>query len=68
MGLKEFAAVTIVSPRIGPNGWAFGSVDKFEGAEEDPLYQSAHIKDLYFRADPDYSGRSVETLPVLKIY
>lgn len=51
--------MTMVSPRIGPNGWAFGSVDKFEGAEEDPLYQSAHIKDLYFRADPNYSSRSV---------
>ncbi|KJA23158.1 hypothetical protein HYPSUDRAFT_40330 [Hypholoma sublateritium FD-334 SS-4] len=62
-GLDSIIPVTIVSPRIGPNGWAFGSVDRFEGAEEDPLYQSAHIKDLYFRADPNYSGRF--TVPVL---
>ena len=55
--LIAFVAVTIVSPQLGAHGWPFASVDQFPGAEVDPLYNSRHIKDLYFRADPDYSAR-----------
>jgi putative glutathione S-transferase len=42
---------------MGPKGWPFANVDDFPGAEVDPLYKSEHIKDLYLKADPDYSGR-----------
>ena len=56
-------AVTVVSPRMGTNGWPFASVDPFPGAEVDPLYTAQHIKDLYLSVDPDYSGRF--TVPVL---
>lgn len=59
MGLMSLAAVTVVSPHMGAQGWPFASVDKFAGADEDPLYGSAHVKDLYFKADPDYGGRFV---------
>lgn len=52
-------AVTVVSPRMGEQGWPFASVDKFPEADVDPLYDSKHVKDLYLRADPEYSGRSV---------
>jgi putative glutathione S-transferase len=52
-------AVTIVSPNLGTHGWPFASVDQFPGAEVDPLYNSEHIKDLYLRADPNYSARFV---------
>lgn len=52
-------AVTVVSPLLGVHGWPFASVDQFPGAEVDPLYNSEHIKDLYFKADPDYSARYV---------
>jgi glutathionyl-hydroquinone reductase len=48
---------------MGPDGWPFASVDPFPDADVDPLYQSQHVKDLYLRADPDYSGRF--TVPVL---
>lgn len=48
---------------MGSNGWPFAQVDEFPGAEKDPLYQSEHIKDLYFKADPNYDGRF--TVPVL---
>ena len=54
-----FEAVTIVSPMLGVNGWPFSSVDPFPGAEIDPLYNSEHVKDLYLRADPNYSARYV---------
>ena len=52
-------AVTVVSPRMGSNGWPFAQVDPFLGADEDPLYHSEHVKDLYIKANPDYGGRSV---------
>jgi glutathionyl-hydroquinone reductase len=48
---------------MGTDGWPFASVDPFPGADVDPLYQSQHVKDLYLRADPNYSGRF--TVPVL---
>ena len=52
---------------MGTNGWPFRRDDDeesiFPAADPDPLYHSAHVKDLYFRADPDYSGRF--TVPVL---
>ena len=50
-------AVTIVSPRMGTQGWPFANVDQFPGADTDPLYGSEHIKDLYLKADAEYSGR-----------
>jgi putative glutathione S-transferase len=62
-GLEDMIPVTVVSPRMGANGWPFASVDEFPGADADPLYQSQHVKDLYLRADPNYSGRF--TVPVL---
>ena len=52
-------AVTVVSPRMGPLGWPFAQIDPFPGADEDPLYHSEHVKDLYLKANPNYGGRSV---------
>lgn len=52
-------AVTVVSPRMGEQGWPFASVDEFPAADIDPLYGSAHVKDLYLRAEPSYGGRFV---------
>jgi len=49
--------VTIVSPKMGPNGWPFAVADAFPGAEEDPLFGAQHVKDLYLRANPEYEGR-----------
>jgi putative glutathione S-transferase len=48
---------------MGTDGWPFAPVDPFPGTDDDPLYQSQHVKDLYLRADPNYSGRF--TVPVL---
>ncbi|KAG8995652.1 S-glutathionyl-(chloro)hydroquinone reductase, partial [Tulasnella sp. 427] len=46
-------------------GWAFKKVDErhFDGVEDDPLYGSSYVRDLYFKADPSYQGRF--TVPVL---
>jgi putative glutathione S-transferase len=62
-GLEDIIPFTVVSPHMGTDGWPFASVDQFPGADVDPLYQSQHVKDLYLRADPNFSGRF--TVPVL---
>ncbi|KAF9529789.1 glutathione S-transferase [Crepidotus variabilis] len=62
-GLEEIIPITIASPRMDTHGWPFASVDNFPGAENDPLYGSEHIKDLYLKADSDYDGRF--TVPIL---
>ncbi|KAL1758456.1 glutathione S-transferase [Schizophyllum commune] len=66
-GLEDIIPFTAVSPRMGKDGWPFRREDDeesiFPAADADPLYQSAHVKDLYFRADPNFSGRF--TVPVL---
>ncbi|KAH9976215.1 glutathione S-transferase [Lactifluus volemus] len=59
--IREFPSPS--SHPNGPDGWPFASVDPFPDADVDPLYQSQHVKDLYLRADPNYSGRF--TVPVL---
>lgn len=62
-GLEDIIPVTAASPRADEHGWPFAKVDRFPDVEDDPLYGSEHIKDLYLKADPDYSGRF--TVPVL---
>ncbi|KAJ7211177.1 glutathione S-transferase [Mycena pura] len=62
-GLEDIIPITVVSPRLGPNGWPFGNIDEFPGAEPDPLYNSSYIPDLYLRADPNHATRF--TVPVL---
>ncbi|KAG6889132.1 hypothetical protein C0995_003492 [Termitomyces sp. Mi166 len=55
--------VTVVSPRMGAQGWPFANVDPFPDTDVDPLYHAEHVKDLYIKADPEYIGRF--TVPVL---
>ncbi|KAF8635372.1 hypothetical protein AX15_000377 [Amanita polypyramis BW_CC] len=62
-GLEDIISLSIVSPRLGTHGWPFASVDDYPGADVDPLHQSEYLKDLYFRANPDYNERF--TVPVL---
>jgi hypothetical protein len=33
--------------------------DEFPGADHDPIQNSNHVRDLYFKSDPEYSGRWV---------
>ncbi|KAI0792281.1 glutathione S-transferase [Abortiporus biennis] len=62
-GLESFIDVSVVSPRMGSNGWTFGDIDEFPGADPDPLFGHKHIKDFYLKVEPDYSGRF--TVPML---
>ncbi|KAF7316152.1 Glutathione S-transferase [Mycena indigotica] len=62
-GLETIISVTVVSPHLGKNGWPFANIDPFPGAEVDPLFNANYIKDIYLRADPNFSSRF--TVPVL---
>ncbi|MGJ8527917.1 glutathione S-transferase family protein [Maritalea sp.] len=59
-GLEEMIAVTVLNPRLTDQGWAFGG---FYGADEDPMFRSSFMHELYTRADSTYTGRA--TVPVL---
>lgn len=48
---------------MGEKGWKFSTPEETPGCIPDPVYNSAFIRDLYFKADPNYSGRF--TVPVL---
>ena len=51
--------MVVLSPRIDDLGFPFAKVDPFPGAQDDPLYGSEHVRDLYLRADPTFSGKFV---------
>ena len=54
--------VTVVSPRMGKDGWPFATADPFPAADADPLHGAQHVKDLYLKASSEYEGRYVSTL------
>lgn len=70
--------VSVVHPHMLEGGWHFVPKDKasakpapasahdndtFPNATSDPLFGSSHLRDLYFKAEPDYSARF--TVPVV---
>lgn len=59
-GLEQLITVSVVSPQITDQGWAFAD---FPGATDDPLFGAGHMHDLYSRADPTFTGRA--TVPLL---
>ena len=58
--LEEIIPVTVVNPVMNDEGWEFGGYD---GSDEDPLFGSRYLHELYTRADVHYTGRA--TVPVL---
>jgi putative glutathione S-transferase len=56
-GLEEAVPVTIVDPKMSDDGWSFTE------AEPDPILGATHLRDVYLRVNPRYSGRV--TVPVL---
>ncbi|WBW75584.1 glutathione S-transferase [Schizosaccharomyces osmophilus] len=59
-GLEEVLPVHVVGWYMGPNGWDF---ETERGSTGDAIYQSPFLRNLYFRADPNYNMRF--TVPVL---
>ncbi|KAG5650597.1 hypothetical protein H0H81_011698 [Sphagnurus paluster] len=62
-------AVTVVSPRMGSLGWPFANVDDYPGTDVDSLNNAEHVKDIYFKVDPDFQGSFVSivlfSVPIL---
>ena len=60
-GLTSVIPTIIVDCQLVPNGWSFTGDDG--SATADPLYGFKHLRDLYLKADPEYTGRY--TVPCL---
>jgi putative glutathione S-transferase len=59
-GLEEVISLSRTVPGMGREGWTFAGPD---GRSSDDLFGSAHVHELYSRADPKFTGRV--TVPVL---
>jgi putative glutathione S-transferase len=59
-GLQEAISISVVDPRLGDQGWAFGG---YPGTEPDALNGASFLHEIYTKADPHYTGRA--TVPVL---
>lgn len=59
-GLDDIISIAIVSPIMGQNGWSF---DDYKGATKDPLINAKYLKDIYIKADNNYTGKV--TVPLL---
>ncbi|PWW73404.1 hypothetical protein C7212DRAFT_333980 [Tuber magnatum] len=67
-GLQDVIGVSVVHWHLGENGWRFGTIE--EAAEHPEVTVSpetntgaSFLRDLYFKARPDYDGRY--TVPTL---
>lgn len=64
MGLQDVIDVRVVDWHMDDMGWKFPSSDnEVSGATREDLYGFSRIRELYFKASPDYGGRF--TVPVL---
>lgn len=61
-GLQDIIQLVVMDYAMGPEGWVYNS--EREGTDpKDPLYGFTKHKDLYLKADPEYTGRY--TVPTL---
>lgn len=60
-GLESIISLSVVHPDMHELGWKFEA--SFPAATEDHLYGKKHLRELYFKANPDYQDRF--TVPVL---
>ncbi|MEE4360503.1 MAG: glutathione S-transferase family protein [Pseudomonadales bacterium] len=60
-GLEDVIGVSVVHPHMLADGWTFAT--DFAGTTGDSVHRLPFLRDLYLRADPQYTGRV--TVPVL---
>jgi glutathionyl-hydroquinone reductase len=58
--LDSLITVSITEPLSTEQGWRFGD---YPGADRDPLNGATYLREIYMRADSDFTGRV--TVPVL---
>ncbi|KAK5154114.1 hypothetical protein LTS14_006799 [Recurvomyces mirabilis] len=61
-GLQDIVQLVVMDHHMGPEGWVF-TPGKQGQHDKDPLYGFTKIKDLYMKANPEYTGRY--TVPTL---
>lgn len=59
-GLTEAISLSVVDPYMGDNGWQFSDAP---GTIPDPIFQAQYLREVYKKADPNYTGRV--TVPIL---
>lgn len=59
-GLEDAISLSIVDPYMGENGWHFSEE---AGTIPDPIFGASYLREIYVKADPNYTGRV--TVPVL---
>lgn len=59
--LTDHISVSVVHPDMMEDGWTFAT--DFQGATGDTLFGSNFLRDIYIKADPNFTGRV--TVPVL---
>ncbi|KAI8829808.1 glutathione S-transferase [Chytriomyces cf. hyalinus JEL632] len=62
-GLESHIGVSVVDYLMTKDGWHFSSAEQTPGCIPDNLNNAKYIKEIYFKANPEYSGRF--TVPVL---
>lgn len=60
-GLTDVIQIIVTDYELGPNGWFFSG--RYGTEPIDPLYGFKFLKELYFKADPNYNARF--TVPCL---
>ncbi|ORY94173.1 glutathione S-transferase [Syncephalastrum racemosum] len=62
-GLRDLIDVSVVDFYLGDKGWKFSTSEECPGAIPDNVNNAQYLRELYFKANPDYEGRF--TVPVL---
>jgi putative glutathione S-transferase len=62
-GLDKYIGLSVVDYLMGPEGWKFSEASETPGAIPDTVNGAKFLRELYFKANPNYQGRF--TVPVL---
>ncbi|KAJ1930260.1 S-glutathionyl-(chloro)hydroquinone reductase [Tieghemiomyces parasiticus] len=62
-GLDDLISLSVVHYHMGPEGWKFATEEECPGAIPDTVNHAKFIREVYFKANPNYEGRF--TVPVL---
>ncbi|KAI8988949.1 glutathione S-transferase [Pilobolus umbonatus] len=62
-GLDKLIGMSVVDYLLGENGWKFSSSEECPGAIPDTINHANFIREIYFKANPEYASRF--TVPVL---
>ncbi|CAG8468201.1 7113_t:CDS:2 [Racocetra fulgida] len=58
-GLEEVIGLSVVDPFLGEGGWKFSTPEETPGCIPDTVNNAKYIRELYFKANPDYDGSEI---------